>query len=360
MRSLHDIPTPALVLDLDKLEHNLDLMAAKAKRLGVRLRPHIKTHKSIEIGRMQLERSGAGITVSTLEEAEAFISNGFDDVTWAFPVILNRLDEIRGLAERATFRVLVDSMEAVEALEGLGMPLQLFIKVDCGYGRAGVDPESDDAIAIAERIEASAHLDFNGILTHSGHAYHAESFADLRAAAEDERRALVDFAERLGDRGIRVRELSVGSTPAMSAVENLEGITEARPGNYALYDYMQVQLSACDVSDCAATVLASIVSSHETRSICDAGALALSKDIGVRGHRTDGEIFADYEAGTLEPDLRVLGLSQEHGKIAGRVPVGQRVRIVPNHSCLTVACFDRFFVVRGEEVVDQWSVLRSR
>ena len=360
MRSLHDLPTPALVVDLDKLERNLDRMAKKANRLGVRLRPHIKTHKSIAIGRMQLERSAAGITVSTLEEAAAFIDDGFDNLTWAFPVILNRLDEVQRLAERATLRVLVDSIEAVEALEKVGCSLHVFLKVDCGYGRAGVDPRSEAALTVAERIEGVNHLEFDGLLTHSGHAYSAASVVELRAIAEQERRALVDFAERLRRRGIDARERSVGSTPAMSAVETLDGITEARPGNYAFYDLMQVRLGACDVDDCAATVLSSVVSSHKAHAICDAGALALSKDTGLGEPPTYGELFSDYSAATLEPELRLQGLSQEHGKITGSLPVGRRIRILPNHSCLTVACFDRCFAVRGEEVVDEWEISRAR
>ena len=199
-----------------------------------------------------------------------------------------------------------------------------------------------------------------GLLTHSGHAYHATSVTELRAIAEQERRALVDFAERLGRRGIVARERSVGSTPAMSAVETLEGITEVRPGNYSFYDFMQVRLRACEVDDCAATVLSSVVSSHEAHSICDAGALALSKDTGVGEPLTYGELFADYSAATLESELRLGGLSQEHGKLTGSLPVGRRIRILPNHSCLTVACFDRCFAVRGDEVVDEWEISRAR
>ncbi len=147
---LDSLPTPALILDLDKVEANIERMAAKAEALGVRLRPHLKTHKCAEVARLQLERSGAGATVSTLEEARYFADHGIDDLTWAFPVILSRLDEVAALAERVTLRVVLDSSEALDALEGLerplSRPLHVWLKVDCGYHRAGVDPEGEPAI----------------------------------------------------------------------------------------------------------------------------------------------------------------------------------------------------------------------
>jgi len=335
-------------------------MAAKTERLGVRLRPHIKTHKCIEIGRMQVERGAAGITVSTLEEAAAFVEAGFNDLTWAFPIIINRLEEVRDLAQRATLRVLVDSVEAVRALEALATPLHVFMKVDCGYGRAGVEPTSSAALEIPRRLSESPTLRFDGLLTHSGHAYSAQGRDAMLAVAMEERDAVVGLAERLDAEGIETPQRSVGSTPAMSVAEDLEGITEARPGNYALYDQMQVALGSCEPADCAATVLTSVVSSHARGSVCDAGALALSKDRGLGEPSSDGRIYADYESGALEATAMLSGLSQEHGKLETRFPVGERLRILPNHSCLTVACFDRFFVLRGEKVVDEWRIHRER
>ena len=178
---------------------------------------------------------------------------------------------------------------------------------------------------------------------------------------------MAGFADRLRAEGIEVPDVSVGSTPAMSAVTSLEGVTEARPGNYAFYDYDQVALGSCEARDCALTVLASVVSSWgvrrgDDRCIVDAGALALSKDTGPDRpeHPTMGETFADYAAGVLSPGVRLVSLSQEHGILSASFPVGTRVRILPNHSCLTAACFDECFVVRGGEVVDRWRIWRGR
>lgn len=362
MRSIEEIPTPALLLDLDVLEANLRRMAERTAALGVALRPHVKTHKCVEVAERQRAHGARGITVSTLAEGRAFADQGFDDLTWAFPVIPSRLPEVRELAERATLRLVVDSPEAVDALEGLGLPLHVWLKVDCGYHRAGVDPESPAALELARRLAESPRLVFDGLLTHSGHAYHAKSRAELAAIAEQERSVTAGFAERLRGEGIEVPGVSVGSTPAMSAAERLDGVTEARPGNYALYDFTQVTLGSCTVRDCAATVLATVVSSApgSGRSVVDAGALALSKDAGPEGSGTMGEVFEDYGAGKLSPAARLTSLSQEHGLLSAPLPVGRRLRILPNHSCLAVACFDEFFVVRGEEVLDRWRIHRGR
>jgi D-serine deaminase-like pyridoxal phosphate-dependent protein len=364
MKTIHDLPTPALLLDLDVLEANLRRVAERTAILGVAMRPHIKTHKCIEVAERQRALGACGLTVSTLYEARVFADHGFDDLTWAFPVILTRLDEVRELADRVTLRLVVDSPEAVAALEGLGRTLHVWLKVDCGYHRAGVDPESPAALELARRLAGSPWLRFDGILTHSGHAYHGPTRAEVAVAAAEERRVMAGFADRLRQEGIAVPGVSVGSTPALSVVERLDGVTEARPGNYCFHDFAQVALGTCGVRDCAVTVLASVVSHRpgDARSVVDAGALALSKDTGPeRPERpTMGEVFADYEAGALEEEARLVGLSQEHGILSAPRPVGSRVRILPNHSCLTAAQFDEYAVVRGEEVVDRWRIWRGR
>ena len=386
-RRIDDLPTPALVVDVDRLEANLRTMAERCARLGVSLRPHVKTHKCVEIAERQRalgppepsagHDAGAGITVSTLEEARVFAEHGFGDMTWAFPVIPGRLSEAVEIAQRATLRLVIDSPEALAAVEATDHPFHVWLAVDCGYHRVGVDPESELALDLARdlarSLAGSGHLVFDGILTHGGHAYDVRSRDEAARVAEQERSVMAGFAERLRhhpEGGIEVPGVSVGSTPGMSAVRRLDGVTEARPGNYAYYDFTQVAIGSCTTRQCALTVLSTVVSCQPgaRHAVCDAGALALSKDPGAwrdeHGAPTSppgwGEIYADYDAGILHPDLRLASLSQEHGILSAPVPVGTRLRILPNHSCLTNACFDRVHAVSGDRVVGVWTVHRGR
>lgn len=374
---LNELPTPALLIDFDILQRNLDFMQGRAKSLGVKLRPHIKTHKCLEIGRMQRERGAEGITVSTFYEARQFAAAGFDDITWAFPIPPVYATKVLQLPERVNLAVVVDSPEAKGHLDKVcrtsGRKLPVWLKVDCGYHRAGVDPRSKQAELLAHSLAESRVLDFRGILSHSGHAYYARSREEILPYAREERDTMLEFADRLRAKGTPVPAISVGSTPAMSVIDDLRGISEMRPGNYVFYDFTQTMIGSCTVADCALTVLASVIS-HQPGSahfVTDAGALALSKDTGpthVKNQMGMGSIFEDYDRKRLHAHIELTALSQEHGKVTaqsahmleGKFAVGERVRILEHHSCLTAAQFDRYYVVKGEEVVDEWKILRGR
>ena len=382
--NIRDLPTPALLLDLDILQRNLDDMAHKARSLGVALRPHIKTHKCLEVARMQRELGARGITVATLAEAEVFADSGFDDITHAFPLEPGKIAQALDLAARLTLRqgsgqalrVTVDDLPTAEALEsaaaGRDQAVHVWLKVDCGYHRAGVDPATDYAVRLARFLHEAPHLVFDGLLTHAGHAYKVTSREELLGIANQERDVTVAFAERLRGGTIAVPAISIGSTPTMSVIDNLNGIQEIRPGNYVFHDRTQVALGSCDLGDCAVSVLATVVSHQPGGShiVVDAGALALSHDPGplqldkVPGK---GAIITETTPLAVHPSLRVVSLSQEHGIIQGTGPedlaglsVGSRLRILPNHACLAVALFDEYAVVRGEEVVDRWKIWRAR
>lgn len=366
---MSDVTTPALLLHHDVVECNLARMAQRASALGVALRPHAKTHKCVVLARRQLALGARGITVATLAEAATFIGAGCDDVTWAFPLDPGHLPPARGLAERATLRLVVDDLDTARALAGTG--LHVWLKVDCGNHRAGVDPASPYALAVARELGAEHGLVFDGILSHSGHAYRCHSMEDAAAVAEEERDVMVRFAERLRAESLPVRGISVGSTPAMAAVRDLTGVTEARPGNYVFYDRTMTLLGCCEPEDVGVTVLATVVSHQPGAShfVVDAGALALSKDAGP-AHVGGGAMGAVRD----RPELLVESLSQEHGvirasapgAIEGRYRVGDRLELVPNHSCLTAALFDEYVVVEGGtpdaggRVVDRWPIDRTR
>src|SRR5690348_7941442 len=215
-------------------------MANRARNLGVQLRPHAKTHKCVELGRLQLKHGARGLTVATLVEATVFARAGFRDITWAFPIDPSHLPHARRIAEEtgATLRVVVDDLRSAHALAGSG--LHVWLKVDCGYHRAGVDPASSYALDVACELGRERGLVFDGILSHSGHAYRTTGKPEAARVAEQERSVMVEFADRLRQASIPVREVSVGSTPAMAAVRDLTGVTEARPGNYVFYDRTMV------------------------------------------------------------------------------------------------------------------------
>lgn len=375
-RTLDALPTPSLVLDLDVLEANLRRMQALADRNQVRLRPHVKTHKCVEIARRQAALGARGLTVSTFHEAKAFIDAGFDDLTWALPNPLSRLDDLLALPEAVTLRVLVDDLDAAKTIAARAAQksrtLHTLIKIDCGYHRAGVDPRSEHALRLAELLSSSKSLAFDGILTHAGHSYHAQTQDEVRAIARQELEVMLDFKARAEDRGLPVREISIGSTPTLAHATELPGATEIRPGNYVFFDYTQVALGSCTLADCALTVLASVISHQDGADwfVTDAGALSLSKDTGpdhLSGPQSMGLVYADYASRSLAQDLAFEQLSQEHGivragsprSLRGRYPVGARVRVLEMHSCLTAASFDAYQVVRGDRVVGIWPIARA-
>lgn len=361
---MRDIETPALLLDLDVVERNLERMATRARELGVQLRPHAKTHKCPELGRRQIAHGAIGLTVATLAEAEAFADAGVRDITWAFPIDPTHIVHAQRIAARphTTLRVITDDLATARALGGSG--LHVWLKVDCGAHRAGVDPTSPYALAVAKELARENDLVFDGILTHSGHAYKTRNRTEAAAIAEQERLGMVQFAQRLALAGVTVRGISVGSTPAMAAATDLTGVTEARPGNYVFYDRTMVLIGCCGPDDVGVTVLASVVS-HQPGAdhvVIDAGALALSKDTGP-AHLDLAPSFGDVRG---HPGLYVASLSQEHGVVRGSpealrgLQVGLRIEIVPNHSCLTVAHFDDYHVMRDGREIDRWSIARGR
>ena len=372
---LADLRTPCALVDYHKVERNTAHMARRMQQLGVRLRPHVKTHKCIEAARLQARDHFGGITVSTLAEAHAFADGGFVDITYAFPAPPDRFDELAELSQRLhSFHILLDQLAVLEHLEKYaarrGRRLSAYLKVDCGDHRAGVDPHTPQAVELAARLSTSPHLDFAGILTHAGHSYSCQHAAEIAAVADEERETMVRFAHRLRDAGIAVGSVSIGSTPTMSAAQNLRGVSETRPGNYVFFDVYQAAIGSCALEDIAFSVLATVVGHYpaQNKLITNAGALALSKDAGpLHVDRDCGfGICAATDSSEIFADLRVFALSQEHGQIRStrsldfdRFPLGSRLRIFPNHSCLTAALFDRYHVVNRDEVTATWKPVRG-
>jgi len=360
---LEDLQTPCLVLDRRILERNLARMSERMHRLGVSLRPHLKTAKSAEVARMAVAGESGGITVSTLAEAEYFADHGFRDILVAASQPPQKLDRASALLDRGVDLALItDDTDAARAIAAHRGRFKVLIELDSGDRRAGVRAEGDVLLEIA-RILGDR---FAGVMTHAGHSYGCRDIECVRQVAANERATVVSAAERLSSNGIECGVVSVGSTPTMTHADNLDGVTEARPGVYMFQDLFQAEIGSCSRDDIAVTVLASVIGRNEleNRFLLDAGALALSKDRSTQATPHDagyGEVW-DTECKPAYGDCRIERAYQEHGVAVSdspidfrRIAVGTKVRVAPNHACITAAAYDRYYVVDGgTEIIAEW------
>ena len=360
---LDDLPTPCLVLDKGVLERNLRRMSDAVRKNGAALRPHLKTAKSAAVGRMAVGGEAGGITVSTLAEAEYFADNGFRDILVGVALPPQKLDRAASLIDRGvTVSIVTDDVAAATAIADHRGPFRALVEIDSGDRRAGVDASSDALLEVARALREKVI----GVMTHAGHSYECRSIECIKEAAEQERQAVVTAAERLRKSGVRCDVVSVGSTPTMTHAEGLEGVTEARPGVYMFQDVFQVEIGTCKKEDIAVTVLASVIGRNmdENRFLVDAGALALSKDRSTQstGHDVGyGEVW-DLAGRSSFGNCIIERVSQEHGMARSaeglpfdQLPVGARVRIAPNHACLTAAAHSKYYVIDGgDEVLAEW------
>lgn len=370
---IEKLKTPSLIVDLARVTRNAERAKARATELGVALRPHVKTHRCLEIARIQTSDKGGPIMVSTLSEARFFGERGFSDITYGVPIERGKFAECLELSRTIErFAVISDDAETVRELatavvrEGISVPV--FLKVDVGYHRCGVEPHTTEAHAIPRLIADARNLEFAGILTHAGHSYHANTPEKLQAVAAAERDIMTSLAEALRAEDIAVPVVSVGSTPTFSALDNPGGITEFRCGNYIFFDAFQATLGSCSFDDCALTVLAAVVHRDPLRKkiVVDAGAVALSKDRGAVEFDENCGYGRVYDLEGNDLNLRVGSLSQEHGEILvsdeavfARLKVGSRVRILANHSCLTALQHSHYNILEDGKIVDQWEINRG-
>lgn len=373
--NLETLKTPSLVLDVGKVKRNAERMSRRIRQLGADLRPHIKTHKCIEVARIQTDGHSGAVTVSTLAEARAFAANGFSKITYAIPIEPGKFCEAIEISRDCELSLITDDVDVPDKLNDAAkqanVHLNLFLKVDCGYHRCGVEPTSHEAMEIPRRISNASNLRFAGILTHAGHSYNCQTKADVLALAKHERDVMAGFAEALRQEVGPVPIVSIGSTPTITSVDHLRGIDEVRPGNYIFFDAFQATLGSCSFEDCALTVLASVVhratgEGVRRKVIIDAGAIALSKDRGPVGLNPDCGYGRILNLTGEDLNLTVSEMSQEHGvimakdenseKTLDRLSVGSRVRVLANHSCLTAAQHSYYNVLEGEDVVDRWKI----
>jgi len=366
--TIHDLETPALLVERGRLEANLGEMAALCRKADVRLRPHVKTHKCVELARLQQAGGASGLTAAKVSEAAVFAEAGFSDILVAYPLVGRKPGALRRIAEDTGARLstVADSPEGVEGLSsawvGASEPLPVHLKVDTGFGRVGVPVDDPDRAAdLAGLIERAPGLLFAGILTHAGHAYAAVSAEEVESIGREEGESMAVLAGRLRRAGIEVGEVSVGSTPTARRAAQVPGVTEVRPGNYVFHDAIQVSLGVVPLERCALTVWTTVVSrAAPDRAVCDAGSKVFSSDRRIRGEGS-GEhgIVLDGE-GRGDPGLRLARLSEEHGWLSldpgHGLEVGRRLRVVPAHACPTVNLSPWLWVVEGERVLERWPV----
>ena len=370
---LAELRTPALILDRGILVQNCERMADRMQSHRVRLRPHLKTAKSDRVASIATHGQFGGITVSTLAEARYFAERGYRDVLYGVGIAPGKLEEVASLqGESVQMTLVTDNREAAlaaaERAASLDTEFHFLIEVDTGGQRGGVSPESDDLITLGQFITAAPRLHLEGVMTHAGQAYHCRGAQEVAQVAEAERAGVTLAASRLRWAGLRCPVVSAGSTPTAVHAASLMGITEMRPGCYMFYDLDQVGIGSCEMEDIAIAVLATVIGHNRRagRVVIDAGALALSKDLSASEHLADVGYGMVCPADSMRPTsgLCVADVHQEHGLIAStngveppydRLPIGSRVRILPNHACITAAAHARYQVIDGDgTIVDVW------
>lgn len=374
--TLGTLETPALVLDMDKVERNVSRLTSRIARLGARLRPHVKTAKSIDVVRHTVPDDRAPITVSTIREAEYFADAGFVDITYAVGLAPDKIPRIAALCERGVdAKVVLDTLEQAHALvaaAGNGRMPAALIEIDCDGHRGGLEPDDSTIVEIADLLRDGG-VEMRGVVTHAGESYGCRNGEGLAEAAQNERAAAVASAGLLRSRGHRCPEVSVGSTPTAHFARDLDGVTEVRAGVFMFFDLVMNGIGVCGIEDIALSVLATVIGRKPERGwiLVDAGWMAMSRDRGTARQSVDqGYGLVCDLAGNPYPDLIMSDASQEHGILSIRpgsattlpaLPIGARIRILPNHACATAAQHDLYHVIRSDrsDIVARWPRIRG-
>lgn len=363
--SLQSLDTPCLVLDVDRVDRNIQRLQSRLSPLGVSLRPHLKTAKCVEVAHRVMISTAGPATVSTLKEAEQFAKAGVRDLVYAVGIAPGKLDRVRALrAAGVDLAVILDSVEQAQLIaaashEG-GEAIPALIEIDCDGHRSGVAPESSELLAGIGRVLVEGGAELRGVLTHAGGSYGARCSDALARCAEEERDAAVSAAAALLEAGLPCPVISVGSTPTAHYARDLSGVTEVRAGVFVFFDLVMAGIGVCDLEDIALSVLTTVIGHQADKGwiLVDAGWMAMSRDRGTAKQAIDqgyGVVCDIY--GKAYTDLIIADANQEHGVIALRpgseaalpdLPIGTRLRILPNHACSTGAQHDAYHVVRGE------------
>ena len=356
--NLFDLDTPALVVDLDRVEANIAEMATRARAAGVRLRPHTKTHKMIEIAQWQVDAGAEGITCAKLGEAEVWVAAGFTDILIAYPILgAAKLARLQALRERARIIVSLDSVEVARGLGELGVtsgqPVEIYVEVDTGHHRMG-RPPGQPTIDLVSELATIEGITLLGLLSHAGHAYAARDLNDRDVVIDAEVDDLRATQAACAALGIDLPEISVGSTPTGRAEMTRAGVTEVRPGTYVFNDTAMMHLNVATPDTCAAHILATVVARPTAeRFVIDAGTKCFTSD----GTGRQGWIHV-----VGRPDLTMQFTTEEHGvgtidlAQGGSLAIGDKLLLIPPHICPVVNLFDSAYGYRNGVVTQELRV----
>ncbi len=376
IKTISRLRTPDCIVIESRLDRNVSEMAAKAKAATVKLRPHVKTHKSPAIGYKQAHAGAIGLTAATVDETLTFLMAGFESILLACPQV--HPDALRLLMHtarqyKAEVILAVDSPATVELAATIAGEMQdkfrVYLIIDVGLGRCGIDPQSEESQQLLRLIASFDSLDLTGIMSHAGHAYGARSTQEILAIANAERVAMLTFQQVCVDVTGRRPLVSVGATPTLLAGAGLEGIDEIRPGNYVFRDLTMTTLGVAPIASCALAVLSRVLTLRKDRVIIDAGSKALSSDRGAHGSDAiegfglvvpvEAHLNADYSHFST-----VERLSEEHGFVKRTAAidwrVGMLVAVIPNHACTAANLAPMYHVVREDGDLHRWPLSARR
>ena len=368
--SLLELETPHILLDQERLQANIQLIQNIANTHDLDVRPHIKTHKCLELARQQIDAGAVGITSSKVDEALVFINDGIRSVTVAYPlVVASKLDRLIAAARAndVDLRLIVDSPAGVDAIAQAARrhekQINIFVKIDVGLHRCGLSEDDPSLIALTQKILQEPALNFVGLLSHAGHVYGAKDGDAARQIAQEECEIMNRVQKKLESNGIKVSEVSIGSTPTILANDNYDGITEIRPGNYVFMDRTPLRLDLIGLDQIAFSVLATVVSQNSDYFIIDTGSKTLSSDQGAHGIAGMEGFGLAYPVDRFEDkdyEMAVAKLSEEHGFVEREdfdLAIGSTIRLIPNHSCVVANLLDTYTVLKDGQITEQWDIV---
>ena len=360
---LNALETPFLLIDEFRFQRNIDRLYQRTEALGSRVRPHLKTLRSIEAGRYLLKDANSPATVSTLAEAEAFAEAGYTNLLYAVGIAPHKLPRIANLIRNGVnIHILLDSAEQAQAVVDFtranNVTFSVFIEIDCDGHRGGIPPESDALLALAKKIDGNGAT-LTGLLAHAGESYACRTDEAIRAAARAECEAINTAGRRVRALGIACPELSVGATPTAHFAEDLTGVTEVRAGVFTTFDLVMKNVGVCTLDDIALSVVSTVIGHNREKGwvFIDAGWMALSRDRGTASQAKDygyglvcdlfGSPYNDLCVTTTNQEHGIITLPADSGLAVDHFPVGTRLRILPNHACATAAMHQHYQVLKS-------------